>query len=1056
MINELQLKFHKRYGVHYHNNLISPSLHPIESLVLPIGSVLHIPDYREQYVVGPDSSHPLLLSQDKTFYVRAISQYAPNWLSDAVRIKQMQIAPLVRGYIVDNPTFKRLKVDPNELTPVNRPALITYSLLHQLHIYREVVGNVLNHWLNHYATVFYQARILSADKIRHHYIPIRLPSRFPSAANLRAAESGLDKTLIRRLTQADAWLISSIWNLIAGANNAHIFKDMQADDLSHVSIIWTTDTEFSVLNLGTLLNFADGDNAKVTKLNLQRQFVKYLIELNAQSREIGVTHDDIDDVVESEEVDVDDPDEYDAQPEDESELESVDDFSDINPFASKPKRFGDDVLLDSSEIVLDDDDGQMGVVDDNDDFEKRLSAVATDVDEEDTPEDESTNEDKIAQAYNAYNPVSLDAEDVLEARGRSMVRAGVLAEGSLNRLKKMSVSAGLMRSPIDKNKTIDESRVITKEDITIPETNSLNVESTDVLDESMLSSSLTKFNKRYVSHVYQKDVLNAVMSIQKAGVVVKNYDVERVETLNDKYDIHKVQIETLRGHTSTLNFKIPVIEADGTFISGGSKRYMRKQRGDVPIRKVGPKSVALTSSYSKMFVDLSDRSAFNREAKLQEHVINASMDNDMNIDELKLSDVFDHTKSLPRTYTMLAKKFSSFEVGEHRLYFNYNAIEKNIGVKAENKYLPLGVDKQTGKVSLYLSMDDKDQLYDGNKKALNQSLLEFLGVDLNKLPTEYAEVKIFSKKFPLVLILAYHLGFGNLLKTLGVEPVRYAKGKRIDLKTHEYILKFRDESLVFDKRVKLHAHFIIAGLLRSKDVLRTISVYDLDKQSVYTDLFEQLKTPIRFLREAPDMFNLWVDPITKSILEEMGEPTDLVLLFIRAVELLTNDEHPAGMDVRYMRDKGYERVSSILYGELTKAVRTYNSNPLYSNAKLTLHPEVVWYGVVADQSVALVEESNPIHNLKESEVIIYSGAGGRSGQTMTAPSRLFHPSNLGVTSEATSDSGDAGTTIYNVADPNYTSVYGLSREVGNLKDVGGTKLMSPSALLAVGAVYNDR
>ena len=74
---------------------------------------------------------------------------------------------------------------------------------------------------------------------------------------------------------------------------------------------------------------------------------------------------------------------------------------------------------------------------------------------------------------------------------------------------------------------------------------------------------------------------------------------------------------------------------------------------------------------------------------------------------------------------------------------------------------------------------------------------------------------------------------------------------------------------------------------------------------------------------------------------------------------------------------------------------------------------------------------------------------------MMAGARKYHKSNLGVTSEATVDSGDAGTIIYNVADPNYTSVYGISKRVEDIETVGGAKLLSPSALLTPGGEHDD-
>ena len=476
----------------------------------------------------------------------------------------------------------------------------------------------------------------------------------------------------------------------------------------------------------------------------------------------------------------------------------------------------------------------------------------------------------------------------------------------------------------------------------------------------------------------------------------------------------------------------------------------------IPIRKVDSNSVALTSYYSKMFVDRSARKQFHYEGYVHNHVVSSSIDKLNDITDIKFGDVFDNESKLPRIYTILAKRFMSFTCKGNVFKFNIKKLNDNFSNRLRRKdIIPIATKTGSTEVSLYLTKGDNPELLDAAGKPIDKTLEQYIGLNINVAPVEYAEVNIFGKSVPLILLLGHHIGFGNLLRTLNLKPRREARNKRLTLEDGEYAIKFHDEVLIFNRKFNKKANLIINGLLRFKNSINTISVYDLDNKSVYSDLFEEVNAPLKLLKESRDMFNLWVDPITGRILEEMKEPTDLVLLFIRAAELLVLDEHPEGMDVAYMRDKGYERISGMVYAELVKGIREYNSKSIYSNNKLTINPESVWYSVITDQTVSLSQQSNPIHGMKETETIIYSGAGGRSGTTMTAASRKYHKSNLGVTAEATVDSGDTGTIVYNVADPNYNSVYGTSRRVEDIETVGGAKILSPSALLAVGGEHDD-
>lgn len=1043
----LYLNFYKTYGIRFLTNLKNPKLSEYNNLALPRASILHWVDYDGKYEIGPSQDEPILVRTADKVYLEAVSRYPAN-SKDGWIVAKNNTAGLVVKYVTENPNIKRMTKMANEYVSNDVLPTYSYGLLSTTYRYKKYIDSELNRWTNYHYTVFQTALNTSKISNRQQFIELDVPKHFPSYQNIKKGASGINKTNIRYLPLKDHWLILAFWNLIAGNGNDFIFTNYELKDFDKINIIWKADDKFTVMNLGVFLGFAHGKNATTDPAKLQRRIVSMFIRINAMSHTANEIDDELSDQIDNF-TGVDEPE---IEEEEDFDNTNVDDDSIINPFKTKIplaalKESNDDEVyknfVSPDKIVLDDDDGEEQLDDEDDEFLKALEIVSDDNDVDST-------------GYKAYIAQSVEPDSVVSQDGARLVKAGVMAVGSYERFKKLARDAGDILDPLNPKLTINESSNITKEDITIPEVNILPVNSNDMLDKSMNYSSLSKFNEQYIQNVYHKDILNAVMRTQRGGLVIKDYQIDKVETVNDKYNVHKVQIETLKGHTSTLSFKVPVMETDGTFKSGGSRRYMRKQRGDVPIRKVNYNSVALTSYYSKMFVNRSDRKQFDFDNYVNNHVTSTSSSDVWHVDNIKFGQVFDGSFKLPRIYTTLSRRFISFNCRGQVLYFNVNTIEDNFTDRLRRKdVIPLGKDISTGKTSLYLTKDDNPTLLDAEGKTIDMSLEQYIGIDLSAAPVEYAEVNIFGKSVPIVLLLAHHIGFGNLLKTLNVKPRREARGKRIILDNDEYAIKFNDEVLIFNRKYNKKANLIVNGLLRFKNSINTISVYDLDNKSIYNDLFEDIKAPLKLLKESKDMYNLWVDPITEKILIDMDEPTDLVLLFIRAVELLLIDEHPDSMDVTHMRDKGYERVSGMIYSELVKVIRDYNTKSIYSNNKLSINPEAIWYSIITDQTMSPVEDSNPIHNMKEKETIIYSGQGGRSGQTMTAASRKFHKSNLGITSEATVDSGDTGTIVYNVADPNYTTVYGTSRRVVDVKELGGAKILSPSALLAPGGEYDD-
>jgi hypothetical protein len=187
---------------------------------------------------------------------------------------------------------------------------------------------------------------------------------------------------------------------------------------------------------------------------------------------------------------------------------------------------------------------------------------------------------------------------------------------------------------------------------------------------------------------------------------------------------------------------------------------------------------------------------------------------------------------------------------------------------------------------------------------------------------------------------------------------------------------------------------------------RNYSVHNFDKKDIYFNLLDSIGLGVRYLREMDLIVDMFIDPITKEILVDMGEPTDFIGLLVKAGQLLQTDWSPDETDMAYMRIKGYERFSGAVYAELVKAIRTHTARRGNSGNSVDMPPYVVWNAIQQDPSMGMVEESNPIHNLKEKEEVTYGGVGGRSRRSMVKRTRVFHENDMGVISEATKDSSD--------------------------------------------------
>lgn len=499
----------------------------------------------------------------------------------------------------------------------------------------------------------------------------------------------------------------------------------------------------------------------------------------------------------------------------------------------------------------------------------------------------------------------------------------------------------------------------------------------------------------------------------------------------------------------------------------------------VPIRKVSHDEVALTSYMSKMFVERSQFSAYSSEKWLRGQLVdlnnpdikirwggsnpvidgNIDADRAKGISEAKLASMYKRT---PRLYSQIARSVKSIELPGYELFFDVSKLEENFGdevVKAfdttRNTQILLGKGKNTILVLTNAGIVHECSISNSKDHKELGPLESLLGVDVAKRPIDCADINMVSKSIPAGVLLGYYLGLGNLLKTLNAPNRFMAKGvKGKILAKNEVDIIFADGSLIVDC-TDYRTQLIVAGFRRYKNYIKRFSVYEFDKPNVYGTVFADAGLPARFVREFNILRDMWVDPITFGELQSMGEPTDFILLLIRAVEMLEYDQHPEEMDRAYQRDRGYERISGFVYEEMIKAIRAYDSNPVKSRAKVSMNPEAVWMSIISDETTAPIEESNPIHNLKDTEAVVYRGAGGRGSRTMNAASRKFSKNAIGVDSEATVDNGDAGTVRFLTANPNYNSVRGTVNPLDKFDASVNSSCMNTSVLLAPAADLDD-
>jgi hypothetical protein len=1103
-------QFYRKYGLRKMQQFLSPALPSTQYLELPQHSLYHyLPS--GPLDVGPTADEylfrhikkPILV--DHTLVIGDLKGYPKR--------QSVNTNGLVRGWHTKHRRYVQMK----SLTAFESQNLVmvveNYGFLPQLYKYPRNAFSAYWSWYNIEAALWKRVAELSTQTERHQFIKVQLPTTLPSLADLRKAATAnggkLSAQSIRALHEPANYFLLELWKWLGEFRQDSLLKAIPEEKLDRINLIFQESGRWTCINLGVVNGWRATPKTEVEALEkagkkpnregmdvrqMERMFMKLMMVL-FEVRSSKHTHETA--VPESQPGAVDEAHLHVTKPE-------IASANPEDPSAHLPAAVQEDILNVSDEHA-EADAGKDWVI--NPELEHRIDAELAELERiseqvvkrreelevelvEDPVQDEYNHLDAVTvgAAPSVFKPtpvkkvkdltpidapavedhaVVVDHNAGIKKVLDRLADQGMLSAAEVKRFTELGATHEKIVAP-DGTSTLKEFVKIDPEKIAIKQAPQLPDIKT-VVDKTMLKSSLIDFDSRYIKDVMHRDVAAMVMSIQNAGICVTDYEVERVQEITGAYDAYTIRATPIEGAPSTLRWKLPVVDPDGTYESNGVKYTMRKQRGDLPIRKIDPSTVALTSYYGKLMVSRSEKKVNDWGSWLRNGVMAAGLDDENTlVPSIQPSNVFDAGFICPKLYSTLAMGFREITVKpqvlpqgvralEFTLILDHTKRETNFDKAAmatyeKNGALLVGV---TAGGKGYIVMDAASQLFLADASGVKPlaSFEELVGLDAMKAPVEFVEIKIMGKTVPVGVMLAYEMGLDKLIHMLGQNPRRVPAGKRVGLLPTEYALVFQDETLVFPKADR-RAALILAGFQEYHKSLRAYSVYEFDKRGVYYNVLEGQGLSVRQLREIDLIYQMFIDPITRELLVEMKEPTTFQPLLLRAVDLLLSDQHPHELDPSHMRIKGYERMAGAVYSELVKTIRVHNGKAGKNRQPLDLNPFAVWIAIAEDPSKEQVSDINPIQNLKQQEAVTYSGTGGRSSRTMVKHTRAFHENDMGTISESTVDSGDVGINTYTSADPQFNSLRGISKRY-KVGETGATALLSTSALLSVAADRDD-
>lgn len=1024
--------FYQKFGIKKEEHLMLPIMPTIDKFTFPIMSIHHHM-VLDSVLNGPESTEYLYRDLvDKKIYMGHIV----DLVGDMGSPKKIAtpLLPYITEYHKKNRRFK-YSLDPVNLVRDNSLLIVVnYGILAKAYRYVRSIYAEYYKWHNLQTTMWKKAAEYGDTSARQQFIQVALPTTLPSLTILNTHSSKFSQTTLTALVGPENWFILEMWKWLSEEYRYNsVIGEMSKEALSKINLVFQEAGRFAVINLGILNSWryikdgtADSENQKVKikPVDLQKQFLKFLMTLMSTR-----TVTTVDEVITT-------------TADDGTEVETTVQNS---SFAYRTE-VTDDGEKSAKQIAAD----MLKNIDSDLEQLDQINKVPLDGAGIPIPELKTKVNQDYSHIYKHVDPAT-----ALQQQCDALADNGLLTAAEYRRLLRLSDSYLDIEAP-DRSMKLGEYVNIKPEDLKIDEPHRFKDLAT-VTDKSMLNNTLIKFDEKYVKEVLQRDIASMVVNSQKGGFVVNKYDVERIENLTGAYDMHTVRITPIEGLPSTLRFRIPVIDEDGVYTSGGVRYRMRKQRGDLPLRKTDTDRVAMTTYYGKSFVSRSDKRVNDKGAWLVDKITSIGMDstNDT-ISDLTPANMFDNTFETGRTYSSIAKNFKSFKSNGTTYIFDRNSEAFNDDIKAKynvpGQTVVVGIDSNNN----HIVADKNNVLYTVTPNGLEpKGLFETaLGIDINSAPVDFAQVKIYGKNIPIGIVLGYIYGVDKLCDIVGVVPRRVNAGQRLNLQDNEFPIQFADETLIFSRDDQL-ASMIFGGFREYEKVIKNYGVHTFDKPNVYLNILESQGIGPRYIREIDNFNALFVDPISKDLLEQAGHPTSFAGMLIKSSELLLTDAHPDMLDLEHMRIKGYERLAGAVYAEICQAVREHKSRSSRKYSQIEMNPHAVWKRIRQDPSITTSSGINPIKNIKEKEAVTFNGVGGRTSRSMVKRTRAYHPNDMGVISESTVDNGDVGINTFLSANPQFNSVRGTTNRF-KIGETGNSSLLSTPAMLSVGATNDDQ
>lgn len=576
----------------------------------------------------------------------------------------------------------------------------------------------------------------------------------------------------------------------------------------------------------------------------------------------------------------------------------------------------------------------------------------------------------------------------------------------------------------------------------------------DSINPAMKEMTFPNFDKSYLENHYQTDIVNMMTSLQYKDrpLYLINASIKDVSDPLNKLEEHTYVFEDEQGRRHNFSINLPKFDNHRFLKIGGNKRIMINQIIPLPITKTGPATVQIATNYKKSFIT---RFGANVSPKVTAfHGKLASVFNSkltVELGSVKGNRGFMTTIE----YDELAGRYRMIKLPNLEINFSQVDIRGKMGElklpvpEKTATSIPIGI--KGNKEVIYLNT--VNNLVEGTNLSLIDYIIKSISEVENGFESKFANLGkgkkymysralIMERRVPIVLLLAYLEGLINLMKRANVE---YRIISKADSKITPKFDSGVEDVVEFEDAWLIYSIYPLRNLLLMNGLMEVpTKIYPIERflsKDVYFEIFDTLFGRANIGRAFENFEQLFIDPITEEVLKDYGLPTNFIDVFLYANALLEDNHYTDEGDMNMHRIRSNEMVAAFLYQTLAKAYEGYRLTADYPNPnKLSAPKDAVIKSILTSQVTKDYSDLNPLYTIDLMRSTTFKGpAGMNEDRSFNLPKRSFHPSMVGILSQASPISGSIGIARTLTVDANVISSRGYMNVTPTPEDANKLK-----------------